>query len=931
MIRFQEPWFALLFLPIAVGLWYTWRSFAGMARARKRAAFIVRALLTSLVTLCLMGPEARQENRGLATIFVVDRSDSVTEADSKNAKKFVDEAMRSLGPDDVAGVVSFGRYAQVESVPGGRRSLTAFETEVDGSSSDLAGAIRLASASLPEGKGRRIVVLSDGHETRGDALAAVEAAALEGIQVDVRPLGSDTRRKEVTVVELQTPNERRAEEPFDARIVVDSSDAQESVLVLERDGDVIARQAVRLEKGKSTIVVPQKLTKPGFYRYRATIEPTLDTDNRNNIGASFTSVRGKPQVLVLQGSTSHTELASALQAQGISVTLRGPSGVPLRADELQGYDAVFFNDIPATAMEPSQMAMFRAAVRDSAIGFAMIGGEGSFLPGGWFGTPVAEILPVDLNVRQRKSFPSTTVLIVVDASGSMGAMEGGVQKIQLAATAATETVNLLSELDQVGVAGSTDGIEFVAKIQPLKNKDKVKSEIRKLRPGMGGIYAEPSVKFARDELTKQDTKVRHFVLLADGSDVDSYGQSLSVIAEMKAKKITTSVVAIGDGKDVPFLRAVAAAGGGRFYLAKSASKLPAIFTQDVALMSRSAIEELTFVPQIRTFDDALRGLEGGVPALFAYCLTSPRPLARTSMVSPKSDPILATWQFGLGKSLAFTSDAQARWAGRWVGWEGFGQFWAQAARSLSRSITQNEYGFTVRHEGGKGVLELTAKDRLGNPIPVDGLKVRVSDPRGEAQDVLLTQEAPGLFSGKFDASDLGSYIVTASEPGPAGETRVSANGFSVPYPPEYRSFATNTPMLSAIAENSSGRFLTEPKEALRPLQRPGDSVSELWPLLALIAAVLVPVDVAVRRLAVPWAAVWAWIRRRAHDTYEEPEARLSTAALHPDAEAEAPSPERRPDGQQQPRPQARPKTPQAKPGSAGTQLLERRKAKQRRP
>lgn len=928
MIRFQEPWFALLLVPVAIGLWYTWGSFAGMAKARKRVAFALRAILATLVVLCLMGPEARRENRGLATIFVVDRSDSVTEADAKRAKKFVDEAMRKLGPDDVAGVVSFGRFAQVESVPGGRRSLTAFETEVDGSSSDLAGAIRLASASLPEGKGRRIVLLTDGHETRGDALAAVDAAALEGVQVDVVPLGSDTRRSEVTVVELRTPNERRAEEPFEARVVVESSEAQDAVLVLERDGEVVARQSVRLEKGKSTVVVPQKLTKPGFFRYRATIEPTRDTDNRNNVGASFTSVRGKPRVLLLQGSTEHRHLALALQGQGIAVELRGPSGVPLKAEELQGYDAVILNDLPATAMEPQQMAMFRAAVRDSAIGFAMVGGEGSFLPGGWYGTAVADILPVDLNVRQRKSFPSTTVLVVVDASGSMGAMEGGVQKIQLAAKAAEETVNLLSPLDRVGVAGSTDGIEFVAKIQPLEDKEKVKREIRKLRPGMGGIYAEPSVKFAKEQLLAQDTKVRHFLLLADGADVDTYGNSLSLITEMKAAKITTSVVAIGDGKDVPFLRAVAAAGGGRFYLAKSASKLPAIFTQDVALMSRSAIEELTFVPQIRSYDEALRGLEGGVPALFAYCLTQPRPLARTSMVSPKSDPILATWHFGLGKSMAFTSDAQARWASRWVAWDGFGQFWAQAARSLSRSTTQNEYAFTVRHEGGKGVLELTAKDRLGNPLPVAGLEVRVSDPNGEAQEVALTQEAPGTFSGKFDASELGSYIVTASEPGPDGVNRVSANGFSVPYPPEYRSFATNGPLLNAVAEASGGKSLTEPAEALRPLGRPGDSVSELWPILALVSALLLPLDVAVRRLAVPWDAVWAWVRRREPKGEALSEGRLSTASVR-EPESSAP-------GTPAPRteqPAARPVAPQPKAtgGSAGTQLLERRKAKQRRP
>jgi uncharacterized membrane protein len=919
MIRFQEPWYALLLPLFALGLWLSWRTFAGMAKARKRASFVLRALLCTLVVLALMGPEARRVNRGIGTLFVIDRSDSVSDEDLSKAERFVDDAMRLLGADDLAGVVSFGRNAVVESVPGGRRSTGGFRAELDGSASDLAGAIRLASASLPEGKGRRIVVLSDGHETRGDAVQAAEAARVEGCQVDFVPLGGEVRRNEVSIVELRTPSERRAEEPFEAKAVVDSTVAQEATLVIDRDGEVVARQAVRLEKGRTVLVVSQKLEKPGFYRYRATIEPRLDSDSRNNVGASFTSVRGKPRVLILQGSTAHTELAQALQAQGIEATLRGPSGIPLRAEELQGFDAVFFNDIEAVHFDDRQMAFFRAAVRDSGVGFAMVGGEGSFLPGGWYGTPVAEALPVDLDVRQRKTFPSTTVLIVVDASGSMGAMEGGVQKIQLAARAAEQTVSLLSPLDRVGVAGSTDGIEFVAPIQELKDKAKVQSQVRKLRPGMGGIYAAPSVKFADEQLSRQDTKVRHFILLADGNDVDDYGDSITRIAAMKAKRVTTSVVAIGDGKDVRFLRALAAAGGGRFYLANSAAKLPAIFTQDVALMSRSAIEELVFVPQVKAVDEAVRGIEG-LPALFAYCLTQARPLARVSLVSPKGDPILATWQFGLGRSMAFTSDAQARWAGRWVAWDGFGRFWGQAARSLGRRGTDNDYQVSVQHDGGRGKLEMTARDRLGNPLDNRDVRVTVSGPDGSAAEVPLVMEAPGRYSGTFPANELGSYIVAVSEPGPAGEAKVSTSGFSVPYPPESRSFSTNQPLIAAVVEASGGKVLTEPKEALRPLPRPGDSIAELWPALALAAALLLPLDVAARRLAVPWAAVWAWLRGRRETEEAFPDARLKGAR------PEAPEVPKRPEPPAGADPRAQgPKAAPRPPASAGTALLERRK------
>jgi Ca-activated chloride channel homolog len=875
-VRFTDPLWLILFLPVFAGLVLSWRHVHGMAKGRKRTAFVLRAVLAGSLVLALAGPQLWRPNRGVAVVFVVDRSHSVSEAERARSDAFVDRALSGLGPDDVGAVVAFGATPVIESMPSGRRSVSAARAKIDGAASDLASALRLASAAMPDGKAKRIVVVTDGNETRGDAVQAAEAAAVEGIQIDTVTLGVDEKSAEAAVVELRAPSERRAGEPFEVRAVLESTVGQDAELVLDRDGVVVSRTPVRLSPGKTTVVVPQKLEGAGFYRYRASLVAAKDRDNRNNIGASFTTVRGKPRVLVLQGDTGHTELADALRAQGLAVDLLGPSGVPARPEELQPYDAVYLNDIPAQLMDKRQMALLQAAVRDTGIGLAMVGGEGSFLPGGWYGTPVAEALPVDLNVRQRKTFPSTTVLIVVDASGSMAMVEDGLQKIQLAALAAVETVKLLSSLDRVGVAGSTDGIEFVAPIQDLKDKASVTAQIKKLGVGGGGIYAEPSVEFAAKELRKQNTKVRHFLLLADGADVDTYGRSLEIIREMQAEKITTSVVAIGDGKDVPFLKLVAAAGGGRFYLATQASKLPAIFTQDVALMSRSAIEELTFVPEVRPGLEALRGVDpSSLPALFAYCLADARPLAQVGLVSPKKDPILATWQYGLGTSLAFTSDAQSRWASRWIGWDGFGRFWAQATRSISRRLARNDYEVSVRPEGGKGVVEVRAMDRLSNPLGATELDVRVSGPDGTATEVSLRQEAPGVFRGAFDAADLGSYIVAVSEPGGREGARVATTGFSIPYPPEYRSQRPNAPLLAGLADATGGQPLKEPTEALRPVATPGETVTDVWLWFLLAGALLLPLDVAVRRLALPWADLVRMRFGRSVEAEAEPRDRFS--------------------------------------------------------
>lgn len=938
-MRFAEPIYLLILLPLVAGLIVSIRHVHGMAKGRKRFAFGVRFVLGGLLIVALSGPEARRPNVGTATLFVLDHSDSVAEEDRARASKFVDEAIGSLPPDDRAGVVVFGKEAILDAAPGGRRSVGPILSRVDGSGSDLAAAIRLASAAFPEGKARRIVVVSDGNETSGDALAAAQVAATDGVVVDTVTLGREDRGAEASVLNLESPAEARADEPFEMRVVVDSSTAQRGTLIVDRDGDVVKTLDVDLQPGKNAIVFTQAIPSSGFHRYRATLEVPKDGDHRNNVGAGFVNVRGKPKILVLQQNPSDRTLADAIASQGIGVELRGPDSVPARAESLQDYDALVLNDINAASFLPNQMANIANAVEDTGLGLAMIGGENSFLPGGWYGSKIADALPVDLNVRQRKTFPSTSILVLVDASGSMGMIEDGVEKIRLAARAAEETVKLLSPVDRVGVGGSSDGIEMVAPMQQLENKTEVISQIRKLSTAGGGIYILPTVEKAEEILGAENTKVRHFILLADGADCDSLEGSLDVIARMKANKITTSVVSIGDGEFVPFLKLAARTGGGRFYLAQRAGQLPAIFTQDAALMSRSAIEEGAFLPKISLGEEILRGIDSGsIPPLLAYCLTDFRPLARTGMKTGKDDPLLATWQYGLGTSLAFTSDAQPRWATQWVGWDGFSVFWGQVARTIGRRATRGAYQVSVVPDGAQGKLEVRAFDKFGNPLDQIDAEVRVNTPSGVSIPVTLAQEAPGVFQGTFESTELGSYVVTVSEKDGIG-TRVSATGYSIPYPPEYRTRRANAPLLEGVAEAGGGREIGAPEEAFRPLSNPGESITELWPLLLFLAALLIPFDVAVRRIAlrVPelFARIIGPLRPQArslpqvdvHDRLHQAKRRVtpvrSASPTAPVPEAPRGAPDR---GVQPPSPA--PERPGAGKGTTAAGLLEAKRRRQ---
>jgi hypothetical protein len=141
-------------------------------------------------------------------------------------------------------------------------------------------------------------------------------------------------------------------------------------------------------------------------------------------------------------------------------------------------------------------------------------------------------------------------------------------------------------------------------------------------------------------------------------------------------------------------------------------------------------------------------------------------------------------------------------------------------------------------------------------------KVRVSGPDGAPHEVAITEQAPGVYSGAFEANEIGSYIVTVAEPDDAGGQRVTARGFIVTYPPEYRTTRTNRPLLAQITEVGRGKEISTPEQAMRPVVDPGASITELWPYLLFFAAFLLPVDVGIRRVALPFAEIMAKVLAR---------------------------------------------------------------------
>ena len=872
-MSFDRPW-ALLVLPLlAVYFWaLTRRSYAGLAPASLRLALGARVLVAALLTLALAGAHLVKRSDKLTTLFVLDVSRSIRPDQRAQALDYVRKALASKGRDDPAGVIVFGRTSYLEDAPVDTlQELGDIRASVAGDATDLAGALRLAGAAFPPDTGRKIVVLSDGNENLGDAEAEMEGLRAQGVRIDVAPtaLGQGAggpASPEAMVDDVSLPSHVRVAAPFRLRVVVSSTVPQHATLSVLRDGQPIVRQPVTLKAGKNAFSFPEKISQTGFHRYDAQLEPTADGTPENNHAFGFVSVQGRPRVLYVADpdAPGAQSLKRAMAAQDIDVQTQSPGAVPSSVAELASYDSVVLSDVPSEELGPTQMAALEEAVKDFGVGFGMIGGPNSFGAGRYNGTPIETALPVKMDVRKDRRLPSAAIVIVLDASGSMSATEGGVEKVQLGARAAVQLMGALQPDDQVAVTAVTETTDVIVPLQSASKAASARTAIESVHAGGGGIFCNQGLTDAYAILLASKAPIKHVILCADTSDSEQQNDCVALAAEMLGKNhITTTVCGIGQPSDqhVAFQRAVARAGGGQLFIVNQAGDLPRLFQRDVQTIQQNWFVEKPILPRYSASDTVIAGIPfAAEPPLLGYNLSTPKPGATVALSSPDhGDPIFAYWRYGLGRTFAFTSDDRPHWAIQWLPWAGYSQFWAQALRWSLRSNTGADFQTTVENRDGKGHLVVDAFSQSGGFLNKAALTARVVAPDASAKPLTLSQTAPGRYEGDFDADQTGAYMINVrqapKEPSPSlgagGPSAPSQTvGFVVPYSPEYRTIGPNLPLLTRLTEGTGGRIQPDPTRVFRDAPSWVVGVLDLAPALLLLTALLFLADIAVRRLAV---------------------------------------------------------------------------------
>ena len=863
---FSRPWWLLGCILLVPIVWLGLRNLAALGPVRRVLAIVLRCLVVIILIALLARPMLTRTSKRMTLIAVVDRSQSIPANLQKSALEYLSRAFADKGAGDQLAVVDVAEAASISKLPSGDIAIRQRNTTLNGQQSKLADGVQMAMAIAPPDTAVRILLVSEGNETGGDLKEAARIAAANKIPIDVLPLRY-SYDNEVIFKRLAAPTKARSGQTVQLRFILNSTTNVRGKLLLNLNGEPVdlvpgspeIAVSVDLEPGTNVETISMPVGTNGIHEFEAVFmpdEPWQDRIVQNNRASTITYVAGPGNVLVVDADgTTGQAIMRALQNTDMDVRYTTTAEFPDNLSRLMGTDAVILVNTGCGNFTYQQQEILCRYVTDLGGGLIMVGGPQSFGAGGWIGSPVAEILPVDLDPPQKKQLPKGALVLIMHACEMPQGNYWGT-RVALAA------VKTLSRLDLVGIlAYNWQGpSDWVFPLGPAGDKEAVIAAIEQMQMGdMPSLHDH--LKAAYDKLKDCDAAQKHVIVISDG---DPVAPTPELLAQCRDAGITCTGVAIfpHSPMDVQSLARVAQSTGGRFYDVKDPQRLPQIFIKEAQVVRRALIIEETFTPQITySLSEIIKGISSVMPNLDGYVVTGPKGgLNQVVLTSSQSDPILATCQSGLGRCAAFTSSVDSRWASSWLQWSGFERFWEQAVRWAAKPSQSADCEVFADVQGRQVIVNVEAIDAEGKFVQFANIEGQIIAPDVSTDALELTQIGPGQYHGQFQAVASGSYVVNLRYKKLADDTtHFTQTTVTIPFAPEFRDLTDNAPLLAEVSEISGGRILgSDPNQAdlfdYAGLKFPETEMPLLRPLM-LIWLALFLLDVAARRVILDVRAI----------------------------------------------------------------------------
>lgn len=759
-------------------------------------------------------------------VFLIDRSASV-QGTEQQVSEWIEKSLDAQKDKHLVGVYSFAENFQSEiALTNEEIKLPVFSPMELPGNTDIAKALQLSTGIIDPNKATRIVLFTDGIETNGSVTDQLMKMTGSNVTVDVVEL-ERISSDDVAITAFETPPVAFEGEQQQLNMQIESTKATNGEILLYQNDQLLSREQVSLEQGSNSFTFRNTSKGEGLLKYDAQVIVQGDALIENNKLTSVTNVESSPRLLVVTNEDATTNIPRVIDQEAIITDVISASSLPFDLSNYLAYDAIIFDNVPGHLVGEQKMNVIEQAVKNFGTGFMMVGGQNSFGLGGYFKTPIEKLLPVEMEVKGKQQLPSLGLIIVMDRSGSMAG-----SKMEYAKEAAARSVEMLRDDDHLGFIAFDDRPWQIIETEPLTDREGAVEKILSVGVG-GGTEIYSSLAQAYEQLQPLKLQRKHIILLTDGQSSTSNDYQ-TLIEDGKENNITVSTVAVGQDADRALLESLAEMGGGTFYEVQDESTIPAIMSTETAIISRTYIEDNPFYPTIYGDPTWSSLFAEGVPQMNAYIATTAKQTANVIAQSEKEDPVLAEWMYGLGRTLAFTSDSTGAWSGDFARWNNWGDFWNTAVSRMLPSYSEVPYtiqkasdgSYTVTDPSGKSsFIEVAAVNEKGEELAVS------SEPLAPGKSRVTVESEPGLV-----------FFRVSNE-----QDAVYQAGISIPYSEEYKVQQPDVQKLQLITNRTGGELLSEPADSFRDMDVTSSEKQPIRQLLILVAIILFFIDITIRR------------------------------------------------------------------------------------
>jgi uncharacterized membrane protein len=839
--------FYLFAIPAAVLLW----SAASLRDWRKMFAPLMRAIALALFVLALAGPNKIIKSEGATRPAVVDASVSITPAMRAWSSALIRDQLKLRAGDPA---ILFASSTVPETVGDALAALASPDgcKTCDPAATNLEAALE-ALAQDAQARGGPAVLVTDGWQNRGDAAHAAAALLAAGIRLYIFTPPGAKSVPNVAMRGLALPSALSRAAPFALGVTMENlnRDAVAGTILIYRNGSLIDQRKVTLNPGEERFDFPVHTENAGLDSYKAAFkadDPKIDAYLEDDSLQGWVGIGARQKILILTDTQKDASyLETVVRRMGLE-----PVVVPVTNGQwngsLAGYETVVLNNLPRERLAPAaQTALVNYVERGGSL--AMVGGDESFGLGGYQQSPIAAVMPVVMKPPEHKE-RQRALILVIDKSGSMGRED----KLRYAKAAAQTVTHSLRDNDLIEVIGF-DSQPFV--VVPLESFGKAKPYFNDMvdrLKAQGRTYLLPALEQANRSLATSGAAVKHVVVLTDGETGGTADMYYSLVSAMHHDMgATISTIAIGLRANLPLLQSISNYGGGGFYQTDSASNLPQIFLQDFKQHGgETTMVEKEFVPRTTAPNPVLKDLAGRpLTALKGYVATELKPRASLDAYIDRQgrrDPLIASWKYNAGKTLAVTTDASGRWSAPWIERNTFTSVWNRLLSWMTpQTAAEQKVDVALGYQSGRIQVKLT--DYGEHPEAASHLVTAlVTRPDGSKSETPLNEEVPGELSGSIDAPQSGTYYIEVK----SGDTK------NKPFPPlaytvspsvnaELPRPEPNYGLLEHLASATGGRL--NPSTADVELTRPTlERRQSLDRYLILAAMIMLIFEALVRRL-----------------------------------------------------------------------------------